>query len=200
MYTNTFNEELVDNVLRSKLADIVFSEVNPSIMEMIVACKKGSHKTIKNNIGKQHREISSTKRAIINTTKRKEKDAFYCTGCKKTLPKRRFRRKSRLDKSRKPFYPDGTPKYESRCMRCRQLTTKYGLTGHQYETMLINQEGKCLICEEPATCVDHSHTTNAIRGLLCIKCNAGIGQFNESPTLLQKAANYIIATAKKETT
>ncbi len=62
---------------------------------------------------------------------------------------------------------------------------------------MISQEGKCLICEEPATCVDHNHTTNAIRGLLCIKCNAGIGQFNENPTLLRKAAEYIIATLKQ---
>ncbi len=135
----------------------------------------------------------------ITTNERCGKNAFYCTGCKKTLPKQRFNKKTVDRGGRKHLYPDGSPKYASRCRRCRNLTTKYALTGHQYETMMVEQGGKCLICEEPATCVDHNHTTNAIRGLLCIKCNAGIGQFNESPDLLRKAANYIIATAQKET-
>ncbi len=123
---------------------------------------------------------------------RKGKDAFYCSGCKKTLPKGRFKKNPR-----KRWYVDGTPTYSTWCKRCLKLTQKYGMTCYQYDIMLIEQRGKCLVCEEPATCIDHNHNTGQVRGLLCQKCNIGLGYFNESPALLRKAALYIIATSVK---
>ncbi len=141
---------------------------------------------------------------------RKGKDAFYCSGCKKTLPKQFFGKKSKDKRGKKSYlYPDGSPKYVSRCFKCSSLAAKYGITGYQHEIMRVKQGGKCLICEKTETIykrgqilalsVDHCHKTNKIRGLLCRKCNMGLGLFNESPTLLRKVANYIIETAKKET-
>jgi hypothetical protein len=39
--------------------------------------------------------------------------------------------------------------------------------------------------------IDHSHITNHIRGLLCNKCNLGLGFFRDDLNLLQNAIDYL---------
>lgn len=39
--------------------------------------------------------------------------------------------------------------------------------------------------------VDHNHKSNKIRGLLCLNCNAGLGNFRDNITLLKKAISYL---------
>lgn len=45
-------------------------------------------------------------------------------------------------------------------------------------------------------CIDHNHQTGEIRGLLCSPCNRAIGQLQDNPNILRKAANYL--EGKKE--
>ena len=74
---------------------------------------------------------------------------------------------------------------------------RYGITPEQYTELFNKQEGKCAICGKHQTefkkalCVDHNHITGKIRGLLCYKCNTGIGNLNDNIILLQNAINYI---------
>lgn len=81
--------------------------------------------------------------------------------------------------------------------RFNTLKHKYGVTRSQYEQMFQKQGGRCAICNaEDAPFpnrlnVDHCHGTNQFRGLLCNRCNQGIGYFQESCDILEKAKKYI---------
>ena len=77
------------------------------------------------------------------------------------------------------------------------LLRKYGITFEQYNKLLSDQGNKCKICETPFgqfqgdTYVDHCHKSGVVRGLLCRKCNAGIGQFSDRADLLASAIAYL---------
>jgi hypothetical protein len=69
---------------------------------------------------------------------------------------------------------------------------RIGVTLSQFIALAVNQDGKCAICEtKTQLCVDHNHSSSKIRGLLCRKCNAGLGLFKDSATNLTRAAAYI---------
>lgn len=40
-------------------------------------------------------------------------------------------------------------------------------------------------------CIDHEHSTNKIRGVLCNHCNSGLGHFLDSTEFLEKAIHYL---------
>ncbi len=83
-----------------------------------------------------------------------------------------------------------------------QRKYRYGLSEPQFLTMLVLQDSKCPICKMDfdkdkkslRPHVDHCHDTNEIRGLLCLKCNAGIGQLGDSIPRLEAAIEYIAAS------
>ena len=78
---------------------------------------------------------------------------------------------------------------------------KFGIEPKQYDEMNAEQNGVCLICGLPETvkrngntrtlCVDHSHETDEIRGLLCSKCNLVLGLINDSTSILSKMILYL---------
>lgn len=86
--------------------------------------------------------------------------------------------------------------------RAKWLKTKYGITYDQYQQMYDDQNGKCKICEieisiitstnnHQTACVDHCHSTNKIRGLLCNHCNRALGLMKESVENLKKLIMYL---------
>jgi hypothetical protein len=87
--------------------------------------------------------------------------------------------------------------------RAHYLKSKFGLSVAEYDTMLAEQGGVCAICRAPEDgkrlAVDHCHTTGAVRGLLCQRCNRGIGHFAESAERLRAAANYVERCQDKST-
>jgi len=99
----------------------------------------------------------------------------------------------------------------SDAQRRSTLKHRYGLTIEQWETMVADQNGACLICSlrpesENFLHVDHNHLTGEVRGLLCNNCNVGLGYFADNPERLMKAAMYLqlsttfIEHSRKETT
>lgn len=74
--------------------------------------------------------------------------------------------------------------------------TRYGITVDEYNVMLKAQGGVCKICrnecdKRDVLSVDHCHKTGKVRGLLCHKCNAGLGAFGDNPNLVAAAAFYL---------
>lgn len=71
---------------------------------------------------------------------------------------------------------------------------RYGITPAEYDRLLEEQAGRCRVCAaEPdgVLDVDHDHDTGAVRGLLCRRCNRGIGLWKDDPELLRRAADYL---------
>jgi hypothetical protein len=60
--------------------------------------------------------------------------------------------------------------------------------------MLDSQNNKCAICAREfvrTPHIDHNHTTEVVRGLLCYSCNGAIGQFHENVNTLKAAIKYL---------
>lgn len=90
---------------------------------------------------------------------------------------------------------DNWPQHKS-----TRLMYKYGIDWDTYTQMGEAQDWKCACCSAPSStdkhgypvlCVDHNHTSGAVRGLLCDFCNKAIGLMKESPDILQNAISYL---------
>ena len=121
-----------------------------------------------------------------------------CSQCKRVLSLENFSPR-----------PDRIPNRRSACKPCESklthriygLKTRYGITEEQYEKLLNDQNGLCAICDKPETeihlgkvkrlAIDHCHTANKVRALLCGKCNKLIGLGEENPVILRRAAEYL---------
>lgn len=82
------------------------------------------------------------------------------------------------------------------------LRTRYNLSPAEYDEMAKTQDYKCAICNKDVTenirankqialSVDHNHKTGAVRELLCMKCNYGLGYFKDNAEILINASEYI---------
>lgn len=79
-------------------------------------------------------------------------------------------------------------------VRDAMLKYSYGVTGDQFDALMIAQSGSCAVCNEipeRRLDLDHDHKTGTPRGLLCNRCNQGIGLFRESSELLATAIEYL---------
>lgn len=77
------------------------------------------------------------------------------------------------------------------------LRSRYGVTLAQKNEALGRQGGRCAICgtnnpgSKAGWHLDHDHETGAPRGVLCHKCNTGIGMLGDSVDTLKAAILYL---------
>jgi hypothetical protein len=144
----------------------------------------------------------------------------HCTACKQTLPIDAFYKMA--TKNGRKYYHQSwckeclrkknveyhrTPAGAISDMR-RKLRKNHGIELESYQQMLQKQKGVCAICkQEEKSCktrgqgtrplsVDHDHVTGQIRGLLCSRCNAGLGNFRDDPERLREAIAYLQSFGK----
>jgi hypothetical protein len=127
-----------------------------------------------------------------------DKGLKECTKCKKYLSKEKYNKR----KKRKSGYELVCRECKSDVNRNYLLKNTFNVTLEEYNRMLKLQNNVCGICEKSETTknknnviyslsIDHCHTTGQIRGLLCRKCNSGLGMFKDSEILLLKAIKYL---------
>lgn len=109
-------------------------------------------------------------------------------------------RQSKARAGDEPEYPLRLQEY-----RFRSNIRQYGITPEDYDDMLRAQDGRCAICGDPPAPdgkgaysrlhIDHCHQTSTVRGLLCGRCNQGLGYFRDDPSRLTAAIAYLKETA-----
>jgi hypothetical protein len=124
----------------------------------------------------------------------------YCSKCKKTKPKVEFAKHKKnndgLQYWCKPCKRENTNKNYCKTTTLNKYRERtYGVTPEQWELMSKRCGDACEICGgdngDVALCIDHNHETGEVRGLLCHKCNQGMGLLGDSEERLLKAATYL---------
>ena len=86
-------------------------------------------------------------------------------------------------------YPDKT--------RAIALKRYFDMTLEELNQIEKEQNTSCMICKihqddlGERLCVDHDHETKNVRGILCRRCNLGLGQFKDDVKLLKSAIKYL---------
>jgi Recombination endonuclease VII len=119
----------------------------------------------------------------------------FCRTCREIKPLSMWSKNARA-----------TDGLQTRCKSCvsavgrrDHLARTYGLSVDDIDRMLAAQHGLCAICRTaPAIHVDHDHRTGFVRGMLCFRCNAALGQFDDDPLVLRRAARYLERSASAE--
>ena len=113
--------------------------------------------------------------------------AYYCKKCASENSKKHHHLRMK-----------NVPEYRDQ-KRNNYIKNRFGFTLEEYTKRLQAQDNKCAICglELPIrgyfTHLDHDHKTGKIRAFLCTNCNRGLGHFQDSSELLQKASDYLKA-------
>ena len=102
-----------------------------------------------------------------------------------------------IRKQHKQYYEDNPER-----MKDMYLQRNYGISYKDWQKIWDSQGGKCAICGKNFTKssnyglrsteahVDHNHKTKMVRGLLCVRCNSGIGHF-DNLELTTKMIEYL---------
>jgi hypothetical protein len=118
----------------------------------------------------------------------------WCPGCKDWRPLEEFyncRSSASGKKSRckKHFQEQNAP---------HMRKYLYGLSDAEVLALWEEQGRKCIICQEPIPLqnrhlapIDLDPATGEVRGMLCARCNWGLGSFRDNQTLLQAAIKYL---------
>jgi hypothetical protein len=125
-----------------------------------------------------------------------------CRSCKQVKPENEFEDLGTyISKTGKVY---NRPNYKRKiCNVCRNLQKRdaglrqrYGISLEEYSKILEIQNGVCAICNEKCPtgrnlAVDHCHATGKVRGLLCVRCNQGLGHFMDKEDLINNMLNYV---------
>lgn len=123
---------------------------------------------------------------------KREKDRGYSAAYRHRDPERRRASAVAYQRRNKEAVSEAARRY------------KYGLSSAEIAGLIEAQGGACALCRLPlsdAFHVDHDHACcqgsktcgECIRGVLCRRCNIGLGQFNDDPDLLAAAAAYSLS-------
>lgn len=152
------------------------------------------------------REVKTRNEARAVYLTHRSTASWRCSQCGETDPGRRAKSadttkcKTCVTLHTQQWAAENRERYEHH-QRAFDLRTKYGITLENYEDLLVAQLGRCAICQtdDPPIRsgakihwhVDHCHVTGRVRGLLCFRCNQGLGLLGDDPERLRQAIAYL---------
>lgn len=98
----------------------------------------------------------------------------------------------KVNKRTKKWNETNPEKYK-KSLKKTWLKLKYNMTVEELEIKKEQQQNKCAICYQLCDNfhIDHCHTTQKVRGLLCGACNKGLGLFKDNQSYLANAIDYL---------
>ena len=130
-----------------------------------------------------------------------------CKACERAMAKDWYKRNRDKAKSKYQEWrvgnQDAVKRYRAENRRKhyqQELMRKYGVDAGWFESQMEQQGGKCACCKTPFAWgdkhttphVDHCHKTQVVRGILCNRCNSGLGLCKDDATLLSRLARYLM--------
>lgn len=137
----------------------------------------------------------------------KELNEFYNS---KSYPDGKGYRCKSCDAKARKKYEEKHRERKRHSQRRARRKWAYGLTDEMFNKMVVEQNNQCGICLIPLTisgsrrpednrlAIDHCHDTGHVRGLLCHRCNRGLGHFLDDPNILKMAIDYLERTTNAE--
>lgn len=119
-------------------------------------------------------------------------DGYLCSPCNSCRNADRRRRVSE------------NPEKYRKSYRKQSVKRTYGLSNEEFERLVENCKNCCMICgrhsseQEKELHVDHCHKTGKVRGLLCSRCNTGIGMLGDNADSVKRALEYLESFEEKE--
>jgi hypothetical protein len=112
----------------------------------------------------------------------------WCPTCQEAVPLDEYVKRAAA--------PSG---YGSQCKRCHNRASneaywlrQYGIPRTAVEQIRAKQSDRCALCAEPhPEHLDHDHSNDFVRALLCQRCNFALGLLRDDPSLLRAAADYV---------
>ena len=153
-----------------------------------------NRKTKKCSICKKDRPIEF----FLKEVRRIDGRGYLCTECRKDYYNSRYKKNPAHFKEIQKKYLKNNP----RSRLNSSLKSDFGITIEQFDLMMKLQNGLCAICKGPEIVkhqngnvrqlsVDHNHKNGKVRGLLCTRCNQGIGSLREDRNILTNALEYL---------
>lgn len=122
---------------------------------------------------------------------------YRCIPCVNELRRQKYRENPEKYKARVTKYRTENPEK----IRDTKLKQAYGVGTEYFVAKLTEQNGVCAGCgqnrkvkwkgKEVQMALDHNHETLEPRGVLCIKCNRGLGLLEENPATMTNLIEYL---------
>lgn len=124
----------------------------------------------------------------------------HCKECKRGSIRRHYadNRADISNRRKRKRDLEGIPESHKAASYRSRLRRVYSITQEDFDLMLTDQGGRCKICftDTPGGgrskfSIDHDHVTGKVRGLLCLACNTGLGNFKDDLGALHRAVTYL---------